>query len=94
MTEVKRIHKNIIIIGRVQGVGFRYAAKKMALSLGISGFVQNLSNGNVYLEAEGSEIQLKHMIDWCYSGPSYAFIEEVQISDSEILNYITFDIQH
>ena len=49
------VHKNIVIQGWVQGVGFRYAARKMAFQYGINGFVRNLPDGSVYIEAEGSE---------------------------------------
>jgi acylphosphatase len=94
MVEIKKIHKNITIKGRVQGVGFRYSAKKMAQSLGVSGYVRNLSNGDVYIEAEGSEIQLKFLTDWCYSGPSYSYVDSVEIEDAEVKNFEFFDIRH
>jgi two-component system LytT family response regulator len=51
-------HKNIRITGRVQGVGFRYSARSLASSLGIKGFVRNLPNGEVYIEAEGNYLTL------------------------------------
>ena len=33
------VHRNIVIRGWVQGVGFRYAARKIAIHWGITGFV-------------------------------------------------------
>lgn len=91
---IKKVHKNITILGRVQGVGFRYAARKIAISVGINGFVKNLPNGTVYIEAEGSEVQLKHLIDWCYTGPPYANVDDIKITDAEIADFNSFDILH
>ena len=94
MAEVKKIHRNITIGGKVQGVGFRYAAKTMALSLGINGIARNLLNGDVYIEAEGSEVQLKHLIDWCHKGPSFAYVENVNIENGELKGFNRFEIVH
>ena len=94
MPEIKRLHKNITIKGHVQGVGFRFTARRMAMSLGIKGFVKNLYNGYVYIEAEGTEIQLKHFIEWCYKGPNYANVEDVIVENSELREFQFFDITH
>jgi len=94
MVEVKKLHKNITIKGKVQGVGFRYSAKKMALSLGIMGFIKNIPNGDVYIEAEGSEIQLRNLIEWCYKGPSYACVEDIHIELADFKDFIFFEIIH
>lgn len=85
---------NITITGRVQGVGFRFAAKSMANSLGIKGHVKNLYGGQVYIEAEGSEVQLRHFLEWCNKGPSYANIHDVKIEKGELREYQYFDIKY
>lgn len=94
MPNVKRIHKNITVIGHVQGVGFRFTARTMAMSLGIKGSVKNLYNGDVYIEAEGTQIQLNHFIEWCYKGPGYSDVKDVIIEDGELKGYQYFDITH
>ena len=66
------------IYGRVQGVGFRYYTNKKAIELGISGFVRNLPDGSVYIEADGEPDQLEIFINWCYEGPSWARVTDVQ----------------
>lgn len=86
-------HKNITISGRVQGVGFRYATKSIANSLGIKGFVRNLPNESVYIEAEGTQVQLKLFIEWCHRGPSHARVKNVQIDEGKLENYKYFDIK-
>jgi acylphosphatase len=47
-------HEIVFFSGRVQGVGFRYAALQVAKEFDISGFVANRADGRVQLEAEGS----------------------------------------
>lgn len=39
--------------GDVQGVGFRYTARKVASAFQVTGFVQNLADGRVHLACEG-----------------------------------------
>lgn len=94
MPEINKIHKNITVKGHVQGIGFRFTTRRMAISLGLKGFVKNLHNGNVYIEAEGTEIQLKHFIKWCYEGPNYANVKDVLIENSELKEFHFFDITH
>jgi acylphosphatase len=47
-------HEAAYFTGRVQGVGFRYAALQAAKEFEVSGFVTNLPDGRVHLEAEGT----------------------------------------
>jgi len=44
--------------GRVQGVGFRFTVCRIAENYNVTGFVRNLSNGDVELVAEGTETEL------------------------------------
>ena len=94
MPNIRKIHKNITVKGRVQGVGFRFACRTMALSLGIKGYVRNQYDGNVYIEAEGTEVQLRHFIEWCHQGPGYANVSDVLIEDDELKDFRHFDITH
>lgn len=50
---MKQFH--IYFSGNVQGIGFRYTAKKIAENLGITGWVQNLPDGHVELIAQGDD---------------------------------------
>lgn len=94
MSADKKTHKKITVIGNVQGVGFRFSTKSMANSLGIKGFVKNLYSGDVYIEAEGSEIQLRQFITWCHKGNSYSRVYEVKIEEGELKNFTRFEITH
>ncbi len=87
-------HYNLSISGRVQNVGFRASARDKAMEFGVTGFVENLSNGKVYIEAEGSEEALGDFIAWCRQGPSFAFVEDVDIKDGAVKNFNLFEIKH
>jgi acylphosphatase len=45
--------KRVIYEGRVQGVGFRFSVKEIAHGYDVAGWVQNLPDGRVQLEAQG-----------------------------------------
>lgn len=85
-------HVNITVTGRVQNVGFRYSTFSMARSLGVKGFVKNLPNKYVYIEAEGPDNILSDFINWCKKGPEYAKVDEVVIYETELKNFADFQI--
>lgn len=70
-------HIKLTVAGQVQGVWFRASTKDQADNLGINGFVRNLLNGKVYIEAEGTEEQLQLFVIWCKKGPRLAHVDEV-----------------
>lgn len=51
-------HAVIHFSGRVQGVGFRYQTMQLSREYEVSGYVKNLPDGRVKLEAEGAEDQV------------------------------------
>ena len=53
----KRLHA--FFSGRVQGVGFRYTAERIAEDFPVTGFVRNLPDGRVELLVEGDEVDLE-----------------------------------
>lgn len=50
---------HIFYSGRVQGVGFRYTTKKVAMGYEVTGTVRNLPDGRVELVAEGLKDELE-----------------------------------
>lgn len=52
----KRVHMHVV--GRVQGVGFRWTCRKVAVNLGLTGWVRNEYDGSVTLELQGSNIAI------------------------------------
>lgn len=49
--------------GRVQGVGFRYTARRLAGGFRVAGFVRNLRDGRVELLAEGEDAEVAAFLD-------------------------------
>ena len=60
MTEIRKKYK---FYGRVQGVGFRYTAKYLAQSLGLTGWVENEYDGTVILEVQGREALIYKLME-------------------------------
>ena len=55
------VRKHIFFSGDVQGVGFRYRSFYIAQSLGLTGWVENLWDGRVEMEVQGSEASIRDM---------------------------------
>jgi len=51
-------HATVIFSGHVQGVGFRFTTRQVAQEYEVAGYVQNLADGRVRLEAEGAEAEV------------------------------------
>ena len=73
----------ICVYGIVQGVFFRYTTRKVARNLGVTGIVKNLPDGSVYIEAEGSEIDLNELLKFAKKGPKSAKVEKVEFEYKE-----------
>jgi acylphosphatase len=69
------------VVGRVQGVGFRWWARTRAESLGLTGWVANNDDErSVTLVAEGPPPQLDELERLLRIGPSSARVEQVDAS--------------
>ena len=55
-------HATVIFSGRVQGVGFRYQTVQVAKEFEVSGWVMNLPDGRVQLEAEGRASEVRDFV--------------------------------
>ena len=69
---------DLVIEGRVQGVGYRYSAKMKAESLGIRGSVLNLRDGSVFVIAQGEKEAMDNFVNWCYKGPQGALVKNIE----------------
>lgn len=87
---------HIVVHGRVQGVGFRYAAKNNARIHGICGWVRNLDDGTVELEIEGTDENVESFVRDLTSGfTPFIRVDQLSIttSNSQQTAFDTFDIK-
>lgn len=66
------------IYGDVQGVFYRAQTEQKATALKLGGWVKNGQDGTVTVVAEGDELRLKELIDWCYNIPN-ARVEKIDV---------------
>lgn len=86
-------HFNLTVKGRVQGVWYRASTIQIAWELGLTGFVKNLSDGTVYIEAEGTPKALDQLVNWCWKGPRLAHVENVTVEVGEVEGFVDFNQQ-
>ena len=67
----------LVIAGRVQGVGYRASAQAAARDLGIRGWVRNRPDGTVEILAEGEAEPLERFVAWCREGPPAARVSRI-----------------
>jgi acylphosphatase len=79
----------LVIMGRVQGVGFRYFVEHKAIVCHISGWVKNTPDGSVEIEATGEPENLNVFIDWMKIGPTRAIIKTCSVSEITPTRIIT-----
>jgi acylphosphatase len=75
--------RHLVIVGHVQGVGFRYAMQRKAGELGIRGWVRNRLDGNVEAVIQSSPEAVAHMLAWARHGPRSARVERVEVEPAE-----------
>jgi acylphosphatase len=68
---------HVEVAGRVQGVGFRWFVREVALRAGVSGWIRNRPDGNVEIAASGSEHAIAQLLDAARTGPPGARIDRV-----------------
>jgi len=89
-----KLHYNIKVSGRVQGVWFRKCTKDAAIQIGVKGFVKNDFDRTVYAEAEGSKEQLTEFISWLYKGSPLSKVSKVEYTEDGLINFENFKISH
>ncbi|MGD0694307.1 MAG: acylphosphatase [Terriglobia bacterium] len=89
-----KIARTYVISGRVQGVGFRYFAERVANQLGIHGYVKNLYTGSVEVYAIGDENSLEQFKRHLAEGPRSARVSGIDESEETVSEeYSRFEIE-
>lgn len=94
--EGMKIAKIYYVSGSVQGVGYRYFAQRVAVRLGLAGYVKNLVDGRVEVYVIGEKEQLMALKQELERGPRSASVTEVAEEEAEVEeNYVHgFTIEH
>lgn len=81
-----RARLHALLTGRVQGVGFRYFAVRLADDLGLTGWVRNTYGGEVEVVAEGERADLEAFLAHLRRGPRLAYVEHIEVEWAEPRN--------
>jgi acylphosphatase len=81
----------LTIRGRVQGVGYRWWAARVARRLGLNGWVRNRLDGSVELLAAGPEAAIESLIEACREGPDEAMVSAIEQATAEDDGHEGFD---
>jgi len=73
----------VVVSGKVQGVWFRASTLEAALSAGARGYVRNLPDGRVEAVVQGTEEEVRKVIDFMRKGPQGALVIDVEVSYRE-----------
>ncbi len=85
----------IFVEGRVQGVGYRNFAKRVADSYGLSGWVRNLPDGRVEVYVTGDDEVLWYFIKDLMEGPPLADVKSIHIvKEGFVESTGSFDIRY
>lgn len=71
---------HVIVIGRVQGVGFRAFTLQAAKRRGCKGWVKNLADGNVEVHAEADESTLTDLLTELAKGPPWSHVSDMKVT--------------
>ena len=73
--------KNIVISGKVQGVGFRHWLYKAAVQKKINGWVKNNISGEVEALLIGNEMEIDNLIKLCKKGPPSSKVAKIEVQN-------------
>ena len=73
------------VSGRVQGVGFRWFARRQAEVEGVRGFARNLADGRVEFLLQGEPAAVARVVEALRGGPSHARVSGVELGEVEDL---------
>jgi acylphosphatase len=85
--------RRFVISGRVQGVGFRAFTQQAARALGVTGWAQNLDNGDVEVHANGTPQHLDDFESRLRQGPRWSEVRSVTIVEVEVSDASGFHIR-
>jgi acylphosphatase len=88
------IARRVVVHGRVQGVGFRYALIDAACAAGVAGWVRNRMDGSVEALLQGDVDAVERVLAWCRRGPPAARVSGVDVVPEAVrADLVEFDLR-
>lgn len=84
------VRARAIVSGIVQGVGFRFFASRLAGRYGVTGYVKNLPDDTVEIEAEGEKGAVSGFLDEVKIGPRGGHVSDMRVEWLDPKNYTGF----
>lgn len=82
-----------VVTGRVQGVGFRWSARRAAERIGVAGWVRNTADEAVEVHVEGRDERVDAMLAWLARGPDGADVRDVALQEAKAEGIEGFQIR-
>src|SRR6202042_15078 len=82
-----------VVVGTVQGVGFRAAVLAQARGLGVMGWVRNVEDGAVVLHAEGPAAAIEALTAFLREGPLGSKVRDVTMEEVKIEGHEQFALR-
>jgi acylphosphatase len=88
----ERARATVLVAGRVQGVGYRAYARRLALDHGLAGYAENLADGRVEVVLEGERAEIEHLLERLKFGPAHASVARVEVVWSTVAEMVGFHV--
>jgi acylphosphatase len=85
---------SVKIVGRVQGVSFRWYAAQEAERLDVRGWIRNEPDESVAGHFEGEDDGVDRLVAWCRSGPRGASVRDVAVTEATPTGARDFSIRY
>jgi acylphosphatase len=86
------VRRRVVVHGRVQGVGFRYALARAAETRGVAGSARNRADGTLEAVFEGDPEAVESLVRLSREGPRGAGVESVDVLEEQPEGLSRFDV--
>ena len=85
--------REVLVYGRVQGVFFRAATRRVAEAAGVRGWIRNEPDGTVRAHLEGTAEQVAQVVGFMRHGPERALVDGVEVHESAVRGLTRFEVR-
>lgn len=88
-----RIARQVLVIGRVQGVFYRAGTRDEARRLAVVGWVRNRDEGGVEAWLEGEPGAVTALLEWMRRGPGRARVTDLSVTERTPRGFEDFQVR-